>query len=296
MEYIPAKTIVSRTKGDAWFGVQYNMNIYRGCPHGCIYCDSRSLCYQIEQFDRVRAKVNALQIIRGDLLKKRKKGIVASGAMSDPYNPYEKDLLLTRGALELLHTFRFGAAIASKSALVSRDAAILQKISGHSPVIVNITITAADDTLSALVEPNAPPSSKRFETIRYLREKGIFAGVLMMPVLPFIEDTEENITAIIHNAKESGASFIYPSFGLTLRDGNREYYYAQLDRHFPGIKEKYLDEYGERYWHPSPDIQRLKQLFENACEEHGLLYKMEDIIRAYTKGYEDGGPGLFEET
>ena len=185
MEYVPAKTIVTRTKSTAWFGIDYNMNIYRGCCHGCIYCDSRSACYQIDHFDTVRAKEDALRIIRDDLRRKVKTGVVGTGAMSDPYNPFEKKEELTKHALQLVDAFGFGAAIATKSDLILRDIDILSDIKEHSPVLCKITITAAGDGLASKLEPGVCPSSARFEAVKMLSEAGIFTGILLMPVLPF---------------------------------------------------------------------------------------------------------------
>jgi DNA repair photolyase len=287
MEYIPAKTIVTRTKNPYWFGADYNMNIYRGCCHGCIYCDSRSHCYRVDNFDSVRAKQDALRIIRDDLSKKRKRGVIATGAMSDPYNPYEKELQLTRNALELINAYRFGVTVATKSTLVVRDTDILKDIKYRAPAVVKLTITAADDNLCKLVEPNAPVSSERFEAIKMLSDSGIYTGVLMMPILPFIEDTEENILSIARKAKECGARFIYPAMGTTLRAGNREYYYENLDRHFPGIKEKYIKRYGERYSCTSPKAKKLWSHFSEECRKLGLLYKMSGIINDYRREYVD---------
>lgn len=261
------------------------MNIYRGCSHGCIYCDSRSLCYKIEDFDHIRIKKDALQVIQNDLRRKRKKGVIATGSMSDPYNPLEKEYKLTGNALELLHTYRFGAAIATKSDLIVRDINILKELQVHSPVLVKITITTSDDNLCRLIEPNAPLSSERFSAIKSLSDNGIYTGVLMMPLLPFIEDTEENILTIVHKAKENGARFIYPALGMTLRSGNREYYYEKLDKYFPGTKEKYTTTYGERYYNKVPHAKNLWTIFTGACNRMKLLYKMEDIIIDYKQGY-----------
>jgi DNA repair photolyase len=294
MEYIPAKTIVTRTKDHKWFGVDYNMNIYRGCSHGCIYCDSRSLCYGIENFEQIRAKQDALRIIRDDLLKKRKRGVVATGAMSDPYNPCEKELKLTRNALELLNAYRFGAALATKSALVIRDTNILRDIQNHSPVLVKMTITTADDNLCEIVEPGAPLSSERFEAVKTLSGSGIYTGILMMPILPFIEDTEENIKSIVRRAGECGARFVYPALGMTLRAGNREYYYEKLDQYFPGIKEKYAAKYDERYNCASPHAKRLRTVFTKECARFELRHEMKDIIIDYKRGYTAKQLDLFE--
>ncbi|OEF96989.1 SPL family radical SAM protein [Desulfuribacillus alkaliarsenatis] len=294
MEYIPAKTIVTNAKDSQWFGIDYNMNIYKGCCHGCIYCDSRSACYRIENFDQVRAKENALRIIRDDLNRKVKQGVVGTGAMSDPYNPFEKELKLTRNALELINAYEFGAAIATKSNLVTRDIDILKDIKKHSPVLVKLSITAYEDKLSKIVEPNVSPSSERFDTIEKLTNAGIFAGVLMMPILPFIEDNEDNILQIIHRAKESGAKFIYPAFGVTMRQRQREYFYEKLEQHFPELKKKYQSRYGDtRYSCTSPKAKKLWGIFNEECDRIGLYYKMKDIIWAYKLGYKKRQMSLF---
>ena len=287
METIPAKTIVARVKKPSdWFGAQYNMNIYRGCTHGCIYCDSRSECYGDKNFDTVKVKENALEIIRDELRRKVKTGVIATGAMSDPYNPLEHTLKLTRRALELVNAYEFGVAIATKSALVARDADILQDIGEHSPVLVKMTITTADEDLCKKLEPHVSGTAERFEAMRTLTERGVYCGVLMMPILPFINDTEENITEILARAKEAGARFCYPAFGMTLRRGNREYYYDQLDELLPGMAARYAARYGEDYGCPSPRARKLWGVFKERCQQLGLLYNMRDIVSQYMDGYE----------
>lgn len=296
MEYIPAKTIVTKTKSSEWFGIDYNMNIYKGCCHGCIYCDSRSECYQIDNFDQVRAKENALQIIRDDLRRKVKKGVVGTGAMSDPYNPFEKELLLTRHALELTDAFGFGAAVATKSSLITRDIDIYQEIREHSPVLLKVTITTPDDELSKKLEPGAPSSGQRFETIHALREAGLFAGILLMPVLPFIEDGEEDIKKLVKLAARAGAKFIYAQFGMTLRANQRIWYYEKLEQLFPGgnYVEKYRKRYAGMYECRSPGWRRLWNIFVKECEGYGILYDMKSIIRAYKRNYECTQLTLFD--
>ncbi|MCL2350842.1 MAG: radical SAM protein, partial [Defluviitaleaceae bacterium] len=198
---VPAKNIVNKVQGGSeWFGVDYNMNIYRGCSHGCIYCDSRSDCFRVDDFDTVKVKENALQIIRDDLRRKVRTGVVATGAMSDPYNPREGKLLVTRNALELINAFGFGVTMATKSALVARDADVLKDISENSPTLVKMTITAADDALCRSIEPNVSPTSKRFEAMSKLADKGVFCGVLMLPVLPYVTDSADNIINILRIA------------------------------------------------------------------------------------------------
>lgn len=286
MDFVAAKTIVSGyAENNSWFGNNYNMNIYKGCCHGCIYCDSRSECYRVDDFDRVRAKENALTLIEHELRTKRKKGVVGTGAMSDPYNPYEKEYKFTRGALELINRYGFGVSIATKSDLIIRDIDILKEISTHSPVLIKITITTAYDDLCNKLEPNVALSSQRFKAIRELSSQGIFAGVLMMPVLPFIEDTEDNINSIIELAQKSGAKFIYPAFGVTLRQNQRDWYYKKLDELFPTIKDKYIKHFGNSYECRSPKAKELLGLFKKKCNESGILYKMNDIISEYKKPY-----------
>lgn len=296
IEYIPAKTIVTKTKSSEWFGTDYNMNIYKGCCHGCIYCDSRSECYRIEEFDRVRAKENALSIIRDDLRRKVKKGVIGTGAMSDPYNPFEGKLCLTRHALELISSFEFGVAIATKSPLITRDIDILSEIKEHSPVLCKITITTADDEMAAKLEPGVAVSSKRLEALADLRKSGIFAGILLMPVLPFLEDNEENILKIVRLAAQRSVNFIYPAFGVTLRQNQRDYYYGKLNELFPGdnLIGQYRKRYGEAYECRSPRAKQLYAVFAHECEKYGILYKMKDIIHAYKKGYGEGQMNLFD--
>lgn len=282
MDWIPAKTILSGySENNLWFGTNYNMNLYKGCTHGCIYCDSRSDCYGVEIFDKVRAKENALSILEQELRCKRKRGVVGTGAMSDPYNPFEKEYQLTRGALVQINRYGYGVAIATKSNLVERDIDLLQEISTHSPVLIKLTITTADDAMCKKIEPNVALSSQRFATIKTLSQAGIFAGILCMPILPFIEDNENNIRAIVEQAYENGAKFIYPAFGVTLRQNQREWYYDKLDELFPSLKEKYMITYGNSYECKSPKGKELWRIFVETCQRHGILYKMDEIIKGY---------------
>ena len=294
MEFVAAKTIVSGyAEHNAWFGNNYNMNIYKGCCHGCIYCDSRSECYRIDNFDTVRAKKDAIVLINKELKSKKRTGVIGTGAMSDPYNPLEKEYCLTRSALELINTNGFGVSVATKSSLITRDIDILKKIKSHSPVLVKITITTCDDELCKKIEPNVGESSKRFSAIKELSDNGIFVGILLMPVLPFLEDNEENILGIVNHAHESGAKFIYPAFGVTLRQNQRDWYYKKLDENFPGIKQKYLEQFKNDYECRSPKAKELWQVFKRECDKFGILYKMNDIIKSYKSGYEDNQLSMF---
>lgn len=296
MEFIPAKTIVTKTKSAEWFGTDYNMNIYRGCCHGCIYCDSRSECYHIDRFDTVQAKENALSIIRDDLRRKVKRGVVGTGAMSDPYNPFEKELELTRHALELVDAFGFGISITTKSDLVVRDIDILSQIREHSPVICGITVTTADEKLASRVEPGAPSPQKRLEAVRILRENDIFSGILLMPVLPFLEDSAENVLGVVEAAHSAGAGFIYPAFGMTLRANQKIWYFDKLNQLFPeeNYPEKYRKAFGNNYQCTSRHAKKLWEIFAQKCEEYRILYRMKDIIHAYKGSYGDGQLNLFD--
>ena len=291
---VPAKNMVFKVKKpNGWFGAEYNMNIYRGCSHGCIYCDSRSDCYRNTDFDTIKVKEGALTKIRDDLARKVLRGVVATGAMSDPYNPLEKELKLTRNALELLNAFEFGVAIDTKSPLVARDKDILFDIMEHSPVIVKMTITTADDDVCAILEPGVANSEERFRAIKELSDAGIFCGVLMMPILPFINDTEDNILRIARRAKEAGAKFIFPSMGMTLRSGNREYFYKKLDTHFPGVKDKYIKQYGTRYQCSSGKAKKLREVFKEECSRLDILSEMQSIIQNYKSGYQNRQMDMF---
>jgi DNA repair photolyase len=293
MKTIPAKTIVTKTKSTAWFGSDYNMNIYRGCCHGCIYCDSRSECYQVTDFETVKAKENALEIINSELKRKKKKGVIATGSMSDPYNPFEKKNELTRNSLKIVNENRFGIAIATKSNLITRDTDILQNIKEHSPVIAKITITTADSYLCKKIEPHAPDSKERFAAIKSLADAGIYCGILLMPVLPFINDNKANVLDIVHRAHDSGAKFIYALFGLTLRDIQREYFYERLDELFPDLKQKYKTNFGNKYNCVSPNAKNLWYEFQSECIKLGISYKMDEIINSYKSDYQNRQLSLF---
>lgn len=275
MRYIEAKSILSKLKeADPWFGIAYNMNLYRGCQHGCIYCDSRSECYRLGELSRVSVKANALEMLSRELRAKRHaRATIGTGSMNDPYMPVEKELQLTRRALEILAAERFPVHIITKGDMVRRDTDILQELT-RTYAAVSFTITCAADTLSAKVEPHAPVSSARFKALEILAAKGIYTGITLMPLLPFINDTEENIRGIVQQAKDSGASYILPMFGVTLRKGSREYFYQSLDHTFPSLSEKYRHTFGDRYMCYSPHYARLSGLFSELCAKYGIDTKM----------------------
>jgi DNA repair photolyase len=287
MRFIEAKQILSSwSSGDGWFGTNYGMNIYKGCCHGCIYCDSRSECYHVDNFDEVRSKKDVLLLLQKELKSKRKKGIIGAGSMSDPYNPFEKEYKLSRGALELINKYGFGTGVITKSDLILRDIDLFQRIKEHSPSMANMTITTYDDELCRKIEPKVTVTSKRFEVIRQLSRAGIFSGVLIGPILPFINDTEDNIRGLIKEAANNGARFVYPFLGVTLRQNQRLYFYEQLDKLFPGIKHEYIKTFGDSYECRSLNSQRLWKIVKEDCEKYKLLYKMPDIIAALKYNYE----------
>jgi DNA repair photolyase len=272
---ITAKTLLSHCKDpNGWFGVKYNMNLYRGCEHHCIYCDSRSECYQISDFDgELLVKVNAIDLLRKELASKRVKGTVGTGSMQDPYTPSEARLNMTGQALEVLARFRYPVHIITKSDLILRDLDRLVEINQvHASVC--FTITTADDELGKMVEPYAPAVSRRFEAAKILADHGIQVGITMMPILPFIEDTEDNITQIVKRAYESGVTYILPWFGMSLRAGQREYYYEKLDQLYPGMRARYEAHYGGQYSCACPNAPRLRELFESLRRQYGLATRV----------------------
>lgn len=294
---IPTKTILSghldNQRGTSWFGYNYNMNLYRGCNHGCIYCDSRSECYHVDNFDQVRVKENALLILENELRTKRKKGMVGIGAMSDSYNSFEKECKVTRGSLALLHEYGFGVGFSTKSDLVLRDIDILKEMKKQVPVTVKFTITAYEDELCKKIEPNTSLTSKRFQALEQLSSKGINTGILMMPILPFIEDDIDNIKNIVKTAHECGVSYIFPGFGVTLRQNQRQYYYDKLRDLFPGMQETYVEQYGNQYSCDSPRKKELWDIFRKECNQYKIAYQMKDIVSIIHREYEVQQLSLF---
>jgi len=272
---IRAQVLLAHSKQpDSWFGLKYNMNLYRGCCHRCVYCDSRSECYQIEDFDRdVLVKVNAIELLRKELASKRVKGPIGLGSMNDPFMPLPPGVSLTGQALAVIAEFSFPVHIITKSALVLEELETLQRIS-QIYASISFTITTADDALAAKVEPGSSRPSARFAAMKTLAAHGIQTGVTMMPILPFIEDNEENITAIVEQAAANGASYIIPWMGITMRDRQRAYYYRQLDALFPGIREKYERTYRDRYSCDTPNAPQLYRLLYALCEKHHIATRL----------------------
>ena len=284
MEWIKANSLLTKVSfdGNLWFGIDYIMNLYKGCNHRCIYCDSRSDKYFIDNFDRVRGKEHTEGLLYYEL-RKNKSGVINFGAMSDAYNSEELKNELTRKALEQIYTFSYGISIETKSNQIVRDVDLIKQIQDRYSACIKFSITTADDCISKIIEPSVCCSTKRFEALAQLSAQGIYCGVIITPVLPFITDTPETITKIVKNAYESGAKFVYSQFGMTLRLGQREYYYQALDQFYPGIKEQYKRRYGNTYNCESDNSRILREVLAENCEKYGLLYQMRDIVEACPK-------------
>ena len=275
MHFVDAKGILTGS------GEHYGMNIYRGCTHGCIYCDSRSRCYQFTHpFEDIEVKQNAPNLLEKALKSKRKKCMIGTGAMSDPYMHCEENLRLTRKCLEIILENDFGVAIQTKSDRILRDIDLLAKINRSAKCVVQMTLTTYDDDLCHILEPNVCITKRRIEVLEEMRKNGIPTIVWLTPILPFINDTEDNITAILNECARVGVKGIINfGMGLTLREGDREYYYAALDRHFPGMKEQYIKQYGNAYDLPSPNAKELMGIFQRICKEKGMLSTPDECFR-----------------
>ncbi len=282
MHYIKAKGILSQYNG---------MNLYRGCTHGCIYCDSRSTCYQMNHaFEDIEVKENALELLEDVIRRKRKPCMISTGAMTDPYIPLETKIEFTRKALLLIEKYGFGVVMHTKSTRVLRDLDILRRINEKTKAVVQMTLTTADDNLCRIIEPNVSTTTERFKALKMLRENDIPTIVWLCPILPYINDTKENIMAILEMCVEAGVKgIICFGMGLTLREGNREYFYSKLDTHFPGLKERYIKQFGNCYEVNSLHNAELMKLFHEACRKNGILHNNGEIF-AYLNRFEEKTP------
>ena len=271
MHEIQAKSLLSAQNG---------MNPCRGCQHGCIYCDSRSKCYQFtHDFEDIAVKENAPALLEHALRTKRKRCMIGTGSMSDPYMPLERELCLTRRCLELIDRYGFGTAVLTKSDLVLRDLDLLKSINEKAKAVVQMTLTTFDEGLCRIVEPGVCTTHRRFETLCILRDNGIPTVVWLSPILPHINDTRENLAGILKYCIRAGVKgIICFGMGLTLREGNREYFYAALDRYFPGLRERYQREYGNAYVLNSPRDRELMKLFHAVCEKYGIMHDNDQIF------------------
>lgn len=272
MHFVKAKGILSPNNG---------MNLYRGCQHGCIYCDARSKCYGIDHvFEDIEVKENAIELLEAALKGKRKTCMIGTGAMSDPYIPLETELRLTRQALELIEKYGFGVAIQTKSARILRDLELLQRIHRRAKTVVQMTLTTMDEDLCRILEPNVSTTQERVDALKQFSDAGIPTVVWLSPILPFLNDTEENIRGILECCRYAGVKgIIHFGMGVTLREGDREYFYAKLDRHFPGLKEQYIRVYGNAYEVNSPRNRELTALFHDTCEQYGIWHDNSQIFR-----------------
>lgn len=286
MHFVDAKGILTGSGGHV------GMNIYRGCTHGCIYCDSRSKCYQFTHpFEDIEVKQNAPELLERALKSKRKKCMIGTGSMSDPYMHCEEKLHLTRKCLEIIQRYGFGVAIQTKSDRILQDIDLLDEINHFAKCVVQITLTTYDDDLCAILEPNVCNTKRRIEVLEEMQKRGIPTIVWMTPILPFINDTEENIRSILEECVRVGVKGIIDfGMGLTLRDGDREYYYAALDKHFPGMKERYIRQYGNAYELPSPNAKELRAIFKKICKKNGMLSSSEECFN-----YMNELPDKFEQ-
>ena len=279
MHFVKAKGILYPKNG---------MNLYRGCSHGCIYCDSRSKCYHMEHsFEDIEVKENAIDLLEYALRHKRKKCMIGTGSMTDPYIPLETEIGNVRKALHLIYEYGFGFTVITKSDRILRDLDLLQKINEKTKCVVQMTLTTYDENLCRKIEPNVSTTRERFEVLKQLREAGIPSIVWLTPVLPFINDTEDNISGILDMCMEANVyGVICFGMGLTLREGNREYFYKQLDLLFPRLKEKYIQTYGNQYMIESPDSNRLMKLFYQKCSRSGMVHNNGQIFR-YLNTFEE---------
>lgn len=283
MHEIRAKGILS---------VQNGMNLYRGCTHGCIYCDARSTCYQMDHaFEDIAVKVNAPELLEQALRRKRSRCMIGTGAMSDPYLPLERELRLTRRCLELIDAYDFGLSIQTKSDLILRDLDLLKSINRKTKCVVQMTLTTYDEALCRILEPHVCTTARRIEVLKQMQEAGIPTIVWLTPILPFLNDTEENIRHLLDACRDAGVYGVVTfGIGVTLRDGDRQYFYQKLDEHFPGMKERYIQTYGSAYVLPSPRERELMALVRRECERAGIEWRT-DALFAYMQQFEDKQAG-----
>lgn len=277
MHYKEVKGILSPQNG---------MNIYRGCSHGCIYCDTRSKCYSFEHdIEDIEIKVNAAQLLEKKLSSKREKCMISTGAMNDPYIPLEEKITNTRNCLEIIYKYGFGLAILTKSNRILRDLDLLKKINTKSKCIVEMTLTTYDEKLCKILEPNVSTTKERFEVLKKMHENNIPTIVWLSPILPFINDTKENLIGILNYCIEAKVyGILCFNMGLTLREGNREYFYQKLDEHFPGLKQIYQKKYGNRYTILSDNNNELMKIFFDVCKKNNIESDTKKIFE-YLKNF-----------
>ena len=272
MHFTEAKSLLTRSNG---------MNLYRGCAHGCVYCDSRSTCYRFTHpFEDIEVKQNAPELLEDILRKRRRRFVISTGSMSDPYQPCERELGLTRRCLELIERYGFGASVITKSDLVLRDLELFARIHSRAKRVLQMALTVADDDLSRILEPNVCTTTRRYEVLKEFQRAGVPTVVWLTPILPFLTDTEANLRTILDYCFDAGVTGIVCfGAGVTLRDGSREHFYRALDRHFPGLSDTYRKRYGSAYEASSPNRDALLRIFHDACQARGVLHDPYDCFR-----------------
>lgn len=278
-----AKAILSPRNG---------INVYRGCTHGCIYCDSRSRCYGMEHdFEDVEIKCNAPELLEATLRKKRARCMIGTGSMCDPYQPLEEQTRLTRRCAELADRYGFGFTLITKSDRVLEDLSLFKRINENTKCVIQMTLTTYDEALCRILEPHVCTTRRRFEALKIFQDAGIPTVVWLSPILPFLNDTEENLRGILNDCFEAGVRGILCfGMGVTLREGGREYFYGKLDEHFPGMKERYIRAFGSRYACTSPNNDVLMRIFRTECRARGVLFRPDEIF-AYLNKFEDRQAG-----
>lgn len=279
MHFTKVKRILSAKNG---------MNLYRGCTHGCIYCDSRSKCYHIEHdFEDIEVKENAVELLEQALKRKRSRCMIGMGSMCDPYMQAELTVRSTRKSLELIEKYSFGASLITKSDRIMRDIDLIERINSKAKAVIQMTLTTADEELCRIIEPNVCTTARRYEVLKEFQKRSIPTVVWLTPILPFINDTEENLRRILDYCFDAGVKGIVCfDFGVTLREGDREYFYENLDRHFHGLKEKYVHRYGDSYICTSDNNDRLMRIFTEECRKHNVLYKPDEVF-SYIKEFDE---------
>lgn len=288
MHFVQAKSLLSAHNG---------MNLYRGCVHGCIYCDTRSDCYQFRHpFEDIEVKENAPALLEDALRRKRHPCMISTGAMCDPYMPCEEELGLTRRCLELIEAYGFGVSVQTKSARILRDIDLLERINRKAKAVAEMTLTTADERLCRLIEPNVSTTRERYLALKEFQARGIPTVVWLCPILPFLNDTEENLRGILDYCFDAGVrGVICFGFGVTLRNGDREYFYRKLDEHFPGLSDRYRQKFGNAYECGSDNGEALRRVFDEACEKHGVMNRADEIFRYLSEFPEtDGQIGMFD--
>lgn len=279
MHFTQVKGILSSKNG---------MNLFRGCTNGCIYCDSRSKCYHMNhKFEDVEIKENAIQLLNDCLKRKRKKCMIGLGSMTDPYISAELKLQYTKQAIEVINNYGFGLTLITKSSNVIRDLDLLKEINDKTKCVIQMTLTTYDEGLCKIVEPNVSTTRERFKTLLALRDAGIPTIVWLTPILPYINDTEENLMGILNYCKEAKVKgIICFGMGLTLREGNREYFYSALEKSFPGLKSRYIKEFGDNYIVGSKNNNKLMKIFHEFCEKENIMHDNNEIF-TYLQTFEE---------